>query len=54
MALNKEEMFCGSRNVDSPEQGTNRLIKEGAKLIMDPTILLEEKRLIQSTGNPGK
>jgi len=37
------EVFAVPGNVDSPwSKGTNRLIKEGAKLIMDPEDIIEE------------
>jgi len=44
MALEQgREVFAVPGNVDSPwSKGTNRLIKEGAKLIMDPDDIIEE------------
>jgi DNA protecting protein DprA len=44
MALEQgREVFAVPGNVDSPwSKGTNRLIKEGAKLIMDPEDIIEE------------
>ncbi|MCD6353794.1 MAG: DNA-processing protein DprA, partial [Proteobacteria bacterium] len=37
------EVFAVPGNVDSPwSKGTNRLIKEGAKLVMDPEDIIEE------------
>jgi DNA processing protein len=44
MALEQgREVFAVPGNVDSPRsKGTNRLIKEGAKLIMDPEDIIEE------------
>jgi DNA processing protein len=44
MALEQgREVFAVPGNVDSPwSKGTNRLIKEGAKLIMDPNDIIEE------------
>jgi DNA processing protein len=44
MALEQgREVFAVPGNVDSPRsKGTNRLIKEGAKLIMDPDDIIEE------------
>lgn len=45
MALEQgKEVFAVSGNVDSPwSKGTNRLIKEGAKLIRDPDDIIEEE-----------